>query len=116
MWKCKQKCIEEENLVANIKKTALYLIDALGMEDYESANLELEELKFAMKRLGRMQQVREKREKLVELVLDMKARGINIDFATRSSFFNNFQKNAVEESTNLPNKHKKKQQAKANCK
>jgi hypothetical protein len=103
--------IEEKNLLANAKKTALYLVDALTNADYDSLKIELEELMYVTEKLEDLKQKRERRELLRNLVLDMRARGIEIDFATRSSFLANHAKNAVEGSQIKSHKDKKRQQA-----
>jgi GH35 family endo-1,4-beta-xylanase len=101
----------EQILIRNVKKAALYFMDAINLKDYESANLELEELKFLVKSLDEMEQKRERRKMLASLIEDMKKRGIKIDFACRSSFFKINAKNVGESTIKIANKHKKRQQA-----
>jgi hypothetical protein len=71
----------------------------------------MEELKFSLKRLEDMQEKRERREQMLNLIVDMRKRGINIDIARRSSFLKNVAKNAGESSQNNSKIHKKRQQA-----
>jgi hypothetical protein len=78
--------VEEQAFLENTLKTVQYLFAAINEQDYESAKLEMEELKFSLKRLEDMQQKRERKEQLVNLIVDMQKRGINIDIARRSSF------------------------------
>lgn len=103
--------VEEMNLLANTKKTAMYLFDAICQEDFQSAQLELLELKNAIKKLEDIQKKRERKEMLVALMIDMRARGINIDFARKASFLNNNAKNVVEDDQKNSKIHKKRQQA-----
>ncbi|MFO1442661.1 hypothetical protein KDN24_05465 [Bacillus sp. Bva_UNVM-123] len=111
--------INAENVAINqlqeyTEKTAFYLLDAIREQDYESANLEMEELKFLMKRLEDMRAKQKRFQMLKNVVTEMKARGIKIDFAKRALFLKNNAKNAVEiyEKTNEIHKlNKKRQQA-----
>ena len=103
--------VEEQVVLTNLKQTALYFVDAVSQKDYESANLELEELQFLMKSLKELELKKERRKMLVSLVMDMKQRGINIDFAGCSSLFKSSAKNAGEKSLNNSKIHKKMQQA-----
>jgi hypothetical protein len=103
--------VEEQAFLDNILKTVQYLFVAINEQDYESAKLEMEELKFSLKRLEDIQQKRERKEQLVNLIVDMQKRGINIQTARRSSFLKNGEKNAGENSQNNSKIHKKRQQA-----
>ena len=79
----------------NIRTTAIYFYDAVKEMDLESANLELEELSASLKVLEEIQVKKERRERLENLVIDMRARGIVIDFAKRIPLMKT-QKNAVD--------------------
>jgi hypothetical protein len=103
--------VEEQSFLANTLITAQYLCAAINEQDYESAKLEMEELKFSLKRLEDMQEKRERREQLLNLIIDMRKRGINIDVARRSSFLKNSAENAGEKGRNKSKIHKKRQQA-----
>lgn len=103
--------VEEQVVITNLKQTALYFIDAISKKDYESANLEIEELYFLMKGLKELELKRERRMMLVSLVGDMKQRGINIDFACCAPLFKSGAKNAGESSRKTSEIHKKRQQA-----
>jgi hypothetical protein len=103
--------VEEQAFLENTLKTVQYLFSAINEQDYESAKLEMEELKFSLKRLEDMQQNRERKEQLVNLIVDMQKRGINIDIARRSSFLKNGAKIAGENSRINTKIHKKRQQA-----
>ncbi len=105
------KTIEENRLHGNALKTATYLFDALREEDYESCMIELEELKFSVQRLKDLELKRKRKNMLADLVRDMQNRGINIGFASRSSFVPVSSKNAVEEYRKTTKIHKKRQQA-----
>lgn len=96
------------------QKAAFYLFDAICEQDYESANLEIEELNFLIKRLKDRKARSEKLQLLTDVVTEMKARGIKIDFAKRASFLKNDAKNAVEKyhnTTFFREIDKKRQQA-----
>jgi hypothetical protein len=103
--------VEEQAFLENTLKTVQYLFAAITEQDYESAKLEMEELKFSLKRLVDIQQNRERKEQLVNLIVDMQKRGINIETARRSSFLKNGAKNAGENSQNNSKIHKKRQHA-----
>lgn len=101
-------------LQKNTEKTAFYLLDAIREQDYESAKLEMEELKFLLKRLDEMRAKQKRLQMLTNVVAEMKARGIKIDFAKRALFLKNNAENAVEmyEKTNeIHTLNKKRQQA-----
>jgi hypothetical protein len=103
--------VEELAFLENTLKTVSYLFEAISEQDYESAKLEMEELKFGLKRLEDMHQKRERREQLVNLIADLQKRGINIEIARRSSFLKNSAENAGEKGKNYSKIHKKRQQA-----
>ncbi|MGG0718373.1 hypothetical protein ABE096_12385 [Robertmurraya massiliosenegalensis] len=103
--------VEERDIISKAKNTVHYLFDAICQEDFESAQLELSELNFVIKRLADIQKKRERRELLVAIVADMQKRGINIDFAQRASFLKIAAKNAVEINQKYSKIHKKRQQA-----
>lgn len=91
------KFVENDGILKkNALKAAFYLYDAIQSEDYESATLEMEELKLLIKRLEDMKAKRERLQMLTDVVTEMKARGIKIDFAKRASFLKSDAKNAVE--------------------
>lgn len=98
---------EETRIVENMLKTTTYFYDAVGENDLVSAKLELEELQIAMVKLEELKIKRERRQSLMEIVMDMKKRGINIDFACRPSFLSNHAKNAVEINRNTENEYEK---------
>jgi hypothetical protein len=102
---------EEEKMTANVIKTAAYLVDALKKRDFYSAKLELKELEESFRILEEFQIKRERREKLSKVILDMRSRGINIDFASRSAPLSKKAKNTGEKTRNFKDKHKKRQQA-----
>lgn len=103
--------VEELNLLKNTIKTVAYLSEAIQEQDYETAKLEYEELRFSLKRLEDMKQKRDRKKLLMDLVVDMQRRGINIDVARHSSFLKNRAKNADEKSLYNSKIHKKRQQA-----
>jgi putative protein kinase ArgK-like GTPase of G3E family len=103
--------VEEQALLENTLKTVQYLFAAINEQDYESAKLEMEELKFSLKRLEDMQQKRERKEQLLNLIADMQKRGINIEIARPSSFLKNYAENAGEKGRDKSKIHKKRQQA-----
>ncbi|MDP4086008.1 MAG: hypothetical protein Q8934_15500 [Bacillota bacterium] len=106
-----EETFQAQVVLGNLKKTTLYFLDALSQRDYESANLELEELQFLMNSLKEFKLKRERRAMLVKLVKDMKQRGINIDFAGCSSLFQKGAKIAGESNKKISDIHKKRQQA-----
>jgi len=81
--------INQNQLQKRALKTTSYLFDAIREQDYESANLEMEELKFLMQRLEDMNAKQERLQMLTNVVSEMKARGIKIDFAKRAFFLKN---------------------------
>jgi putative protein kinase ArgK-like GTPase of G3E family len=103
--------VEEQALVENTLKTVQYLFAAINEQDYESAKLEMEELKFSLKRLEDMQQKRERKEQLLNLIADMQKRGINIEIERPSSFLKNSAENVGEKGRDKSKIHKKRQQA-----
>lgn len=102
---------DEEKVTANAMKTAFYLYDALKEGDFDSAQLELTELVESFKILEDFQIKRERREKLTEVVLDMKRKGIRIDFASRSALLKQDAKNAGEKGRRIEKDQKKWQYA-----
>ncbi|WP_313799071.1 hypothetical protein [Cytobacillus sp.] len=101
-------------LKKNALKAAIYLYDAIQSDDYESAKLEMEELNFLIKRLKNRKTRSERLQMLTDVVIEMKARGIKIDFAKSASFLKNEEKNAVEKYHNTAlyrELDKKRQQA-----
>ena len=106
--------VEVKELQSKALKTAFYLFDALREEDYESANLEMKELRFLMNHLEEVRLKRERLQALTNVVVEMKARGIRIDFANRAPFLKTNAKNAVEKYQKTAFFHeidKKRQQA-----
>ncbi|WP_445486463.1 hypothetical protein [Niallia sp. 03133] len=102
--------VEEENLKTNVLKTIFYLFDSVCEEDYETVDLELEELNAAVSRLRDFHSKRDRNHKLVDLVEEMKEKGIKIDFAKRAFFLHDEAKNAAESGRTI-HLDKKKQQA-----
>lgn len=98
---------KEIRIMENIRKTTTYFYDAIQENDLDAAKLELEELKIAMIKLEELKIKRERRKSLIKVVMDMKKKGINIDFACRPSFLSSIAKNAVETNRNSENKHEK---------
>lgn len=103
--------IEEQNLLKNTLKTVEYLYEAIKGQDYETANLEFEELKFALKKLIVLKLKRERRKLLSDLVEDMQRRGLNIDLAKHPSFLKNNAKNVDGKNLYSSKIHKKRQRA-----
>ncbi|MEH7126006.1 hypothetical protein V7127_22605 [Bacillus sp. JJ1773] len=109
-----QANVKVNELQAKALKTAYYLFDAIREQDYESAQLEMTELRFVMNQLEEAKTKRERLQSLLNVVAEMKARGIHIDFARRASFLKINAKNAVEKYHNTAFFHevdKKRQQA-----
>lgn len=86
---------DEATVIASIRTTAIYLYDAAKDTDLDSAKLELEELTASLKVLEEMQEKKAHRERLENLVQDMRKRGIIIDFASRIPLMK-IQKNAED--------------------
>lgn len=105
------KTVEQKCLLKNATKTVLYLLDALIGEDFESAKIELDELKCVIKFLEDIKIKRERQEALIKLVIGMKNRGINIDFAKNTLFFEKTANKVVETNINQSKNTKKRQQA-----
>lgn len=111
---CIKNVEKEEEMQKNALKASIYLYDAILSGDYESAKLELQELQFQIKYIEDMKVKRERLQMLTDMVTDMKARGINIDFAKRDTFLKTNAKNAVEKHQKSAFFHeidKKRQQA-----
>jgi hypothetical protein len=108
--------VEEQAFLENNLKTVQFLFATINEQDYESAKLEMEELKFSLKRLEDIQLKRERKELLVNLIVDMQKRGINIDIARPSSFLKNSAENAGEKSRNKSKIQKKGSKHRASCK
>jgi hypothetical protein len=87
--------VNEARVIANIRTTSIYLYDAAKDMDLESANLELEELAASLRTLEEMKEKKTHRERIENLVRDMKKKGIIIYFANRFPLLN-VPKNAVD--------------------
>lgn len=85
-----------ENNQQNAFKTLFHIFEALSDQDYESAKLEIQDLYAAVRKMEEEAAKRARRERLMQCVTDMKKRGIDIDFVTRSSLFQPGAKNAAE--------------------
>lgn len=104
--------VEVKNLQKLVTGTLFYLGEAISIGDFESADLEIEELKFLINQMKELHAKRMRRKALEEMVLSMQSRGIHIGFANNSSFLlSQKAKNAVEQTQKLKEIDKKRQQA-----
>lgn len=104
--------VEEKKLHKLVTGTLFYLGEAISIGDFESAYLEIEELKFLIKQMKEFQAKRMRRKALEEMVHSMQSRGIHIGFANNSRFFlDQNGKNAVDPVGNFRKIDKKGQQA-----
>jgi len=101
--------VYKNQLLTNAIKTAVYYVDALENKDFESAKLELQELKFVVNQLEDLYKSEKHQARLIEVVNELKNKGMNIDFARRSLF--EMAKNAVENNQIIEKDIKKVQGA-----
>lgn len=80
----------------NAFRTVFHIFEALSDQDYESAKLEIQDLYAAVRQLEELAAKQARKERLIKCIADMKKRGIDIDFVTRSSLFQPGAKNAAE--------------------
>jgi hypothetical protein len=60
-----------------------YIHDALVNNDYASAKIEISELQFLIGKLQEIEMKKVRRAQLMEIVSEMRKRGIQIDFVSR---------------------------------
>jgi GH35 family endo-1,4-beta-xylanase len=60
-----------------------YVHDALVNNDYASAKIEISELQFLIEKLQEIEMKKARRAQLMEIINEMRRRGIQIDFVSR---------------------------------
>lgn len=60
-----------------------YIHDALVNNDYASAKIEISELQFLIEKLQEIEMKKARRAQLMEIINEMRKRGIQIDFISR---------------------------------
>lgn len=75
--------LQEEDLLQKASRCIEYIQESLQNRDYETAKIEMSELRFLLDELQAIEQKKLRRAQLFEVVADMKNRGIQIDFVSR---------------------------------
>ncbi len=75
--------LQEEDLLQKASRCVEYIQESLQNRDYETAKIEMSELRFLLDELQAIEQKKLRRAQLFEVVADMKNRGIQIDFVSR---------------------------------
>ncbi|KIQ93379.1 hypothetical protein LH47_02538 [Anoxybacillus thermarum] len=75
--------LQETNLLQKASRCIEYIQESLQNRDYETAKIEMSELRFLLDELQAIEQKKLRRAQLFEVVADMRKRGIQIDFVSR---------------------------------
>ncbi|MGG3998827.1 hypothetical protein [Anoxybacillus kestanbolensis] len=75
--------LQEEDLLQKASRCVEYIQESLQNRDYETAKIEMSELRFLLDELQAIEQKKLRRAQLFEIVVDMRKRGIQIDFVSR---------------------------------
>lgn len=75
--------LQEVDLLKKASRCVEYIQESLQNRDYETAKIEMSELRFLLEELQAIEQKKLRRAQLFEIVADMKNRGIQIDFVSR---------------------------------
>lgn len=75
--------LQEEDLLQKASRCIEYIQESLQNRDYETAKIEMSELRFLLEELQAIEQKKLRRAQLFEIVADMRKRGIQIDFVSR---------------------------------
>ncbi|OAO79847.1 hypothetical protein [Anoxybacillus flavithermus] len=75
--------LQEVDLLQKASRCIEYIQDSLESRDYETAKIEMLELRFLLDELQAIEQKKLRRAQLFEVVADMRKRGIQIDFVSR---------------------------------
>ncbi|OSX53641.1 hypothetical protein [Anoxybacillus ayderensis] len=75
--------LQEADLVQKASRCIQYIQESLQNRDYETAKIEMSELRFLLDELQVIEQKKARRAQLFEIVADMRKRGIQIDFVSR---------------------------------
>ncbi|KIP21106.1 hypothetical protein JV16_01600 [Anoxybacillus ayderensis] len=75
--------LQEADLVQKASRCIEYIQESLQNRDYETAKIEMSELRFLLDELQVIEQKKARRAQLFEIVADMRKRGIQIDFVSR---------------------------------
>jgi GH35 family endo-1,4-beta-xylanase len=77
--------VEEMEYVNKAIRCINYMLEAIVEKDYETARLEAKEFEYILEKLQAIEAKKARRAELERLIVEMKNRGINIDFAARAS-------------------------------
>ncbi|MBE2919271.1 hypothetical protein HPJ99_07015 [Anoxybacillus flavithermus] len=75
--------LQEVDLLQKASRCVEYIQESLQNRDYETAKIEMSELRFLLDELQAIEQKKLRRAQLFEVVADKKNRGIQIDFVSR---------------------------------
>ena len=75
--------LQEADLIQKASRCIEYIQESLQNSDYETAKIEMSELRFLLDELQVIEQKKARRAQLFEIVADMRKRGIQIDFVSR---------------------------------
>lgn len=75
--------LQEVDLLQKASRCVEYIQESLQNRDYETAKIEMSELRFLLEELQAIEQKKLRRAQLFEIVADMRKRGIQIDFVSR---------------------------------
>lgn len=71
--------LQEADLLQKTSRCVEYIQESLQNHDYETAKIEMSELRFLLDELQAIEQKKLRRAQIFEVVVDMKKRGIQID-------------------------------------
>lgn len=71
--------LQETDLLQKASWCVEYIQESLQNRDYETAKIEMSELRFLLDELQAIEQKKLRRAQIFEVVVDMKKRGIQID-------------------------------------
>ncbi|AXM88493.1 hypothetical protein B379_04365 [Anoxybacillus ayderensis G10] len=71
--------LQEADLLQKASRCVEYIQESLQNRDYETAKIEMSELRFLLDELQAIEQKKLRRAQIFEVVVDMKKRGIQID-------------------------------------
>uniref|UniRef100_A0A7U3YCQ7 Uncharacterized protein n=1 Tax=Geobacillus sp. (strain Y4.1MC1) TaxID=581103 RepID=A0A7U3YCQ7_GEOS0 len=75
--------VQELDLLCKALCCVEYVHDALVNNDYASAKIEISELQFLIEKLQEIEMKKARRAQLMEIINEMRKRGIQIDFVSR---------------------------------
>lgn len=75
--------LQEADFMQKASRCIEYIQESLQNRDYETAKIEMSELRFLLDELQAIEQKKKRRAQLFEVISDMRKRGIQIDFVSR---------------------------------